>query len=80
MKFTLGLLLGASVGAAVVHYLNTAEGKALVKKVKTDADEVGDNLTGLADDLVMKTKSLIGHAEEPSVEQVDRIIVVGLNT
>lgn len=80
MKFTLGLILGASVGAVVVYYLNTAEGKALVNKVKNDADEVSENLTGLADDLVSKTKSLIGKADQQSVETVDTILIVDLNT
>jgi len=80
MKFTLGLLLGASVGAAVVHYLNTAEGKVLVKKVKNDADEVIENLTGLAEGLVSKSKSLIGKADQQSVETVDTIVIVDLNS
>jgi|GEM_PF-3340745 len=80
MKFTLGLVLGASVGAAVVYYLNTAEGKALVNRVKNDADEVSENLTGLADDLVSKTKSLIRKAEEQPVETMETILIVDLNT
>jgi gas vesicle protein len=68
MKFTLGLVIGASVGAAIVHYLNTPEGKALVNKVKKDADEVSENVTGLAEDIVQKTKSIIGKREDESDE------------
>lgn len=77
MKFTLGLLLGAVTAAAVVHYLNTTEGKALINRVKKDADEVGDNLTEFADDLVDKGKSILGKKEDESVET---IVVVGLDT
>ncbi len=80
MKFTLGFILGASVGAAVVHYLNTSEGKALVNKVKADAEEVSENLTGLADDLAAKTKSLIGKGDEQSVETGETILILDLNT
>ncbi|MDB5210270.1 MAG: hypothetical protein JWQ30_1097, partial [Sediminibacterium sp.] len=45
MKFTLGLLAGAVIGAAVVHYLHTREGRALVDKIKDDVDEVGEKFT-----------------------------------
>jgi gas vesicle protein len=81
MKFTLGLLLGAAVGAVVVHYLNTTEGKALVSKVKKDAGEMGDNLTEFTDDLVQKGKSLMGNHEkvdeEPVVEETVVFVVPG---
>lgn len=80
MKFTLGLVIGASVGAAVVHYLNTLEGKALVNKIKNDADEAGENLSGMADQLVSKTNSILGKSEEQAVDTVDRIVLVGSNS
>lgn len=74
MKFTLGFLLGASVGAAVVHYLNSNEGIALVNKVKDDVNEVSDNLTGLADDIVNKGKSILG--KEKEAQTVEGILLV----
>ena len=80
MKFTLGLLIGASVGAAVVHYLNTYEGKALVNKIKNDADEASENLSGMADQLVSKTNSLLGKTQEQAVDTVERIVLVGSNS
>lgn len=80
MKFTLGLIIGASIGAAVVHYLNTLEGKALVNKIKNDVDEAGENLSGMADQLVNKTNSLLGKAEEKTVDTVERIVLVGSNS
>ncbi|MCW3087456.1 MAG: hypothetical protein JWQ78_842 [Sediminibacterium sp.] len=81
MKFTLGLLLGAAAGAAVVHYLNSAEGRALVDKIKGDVDEVSENISNAADTIVSKTKSFMGKTEEeePAVETIERIVVVGLN-
>ena len=74
MKFTLGFLLGASVGAAVVHYLNSKEGIALVNKVKEDVSEVSNNLSGLADDIVNTGKSFIGKEKER--ETVEGILLV----
>jgi gas vesicle protein len=76
MKFTLGLLLGATVGAAVVHYLNTSEGKALVDKVKEDVDDVSCSISGIADDIVSKGKSLLGKTEETMDEAVENIVVI----
>jgi gas vesicle protein len=76
MKFTLGLLLGATVGAAVVHYLNTYEGKALVDKVKEDVDDVSGTISGIADDIVSKGKSLLGKAEQTVNETVENIVVI----
>ena len=74
MKFTLGFLLGASVGAAVVHYLNSIEGIALVNKVKEDVSEVSDNLNGLADTIVNTGKSFLGKEKER--ETVERMVLV----
>lgn len=76
MKFTLGLLLGATVGATVVHYLNTSEGKALVNRVKDDADEVSCSISGLTEEIVSKGKSLLGMAEEPMEDFVENIVVI----
>jgi hypothetical protein len=38
MKFTFGLLAGIAVGAALVHYLTSKEGGALIDKIKEDID------------------------------------------
>lgn len=37
-KFTLSLLLGAALGGAIAHFLNTPEGKALLCRIKSDAN------------------------------------------
>lgn len=58
MKLPLGLLIGTAATALVVHYLNTEEGQALIEKIKKDAEELGANLGGLANDLFEKGKSL----------------------
>lgn len=77
MKFTLGLLLGAAAGAAVVHYLNTTEGKLLTNKVKRDANQLSENLSDLADGIVEKGKSIIGGTKDAMEDQfTDETIVM----
>jgi hypothetical protein len=61
-KFALGLILGAAAGAAIMHYLDTEEGKAFVKKIKRDLNDLEENLADLKDDLVEKGKSAFGGA------------------
>lgn len=77
MKFTFGLLAGITIGAAVVHYLSSREGKALVNKIKDDVDEVGEKFSELAEDLVQKGKSLIGNTNQdgPIVEETVVLLV-----
>lgn len=74
MKFTLGLLIGTAATAVVIHYINSFEGRALINRVKNDADELGDNLQALKEGLVEKGKSFLGKCEE--AEQAEIIIVV----
>jgi hypothetical protein len=64
IKFVAGLLIGAAAGAAIVHYLNTAEGRAFTQKLKEDAAGVEDELAAMADDLVKKGKSFMNDMEE----------------
>lgn len=63
-KFVAGLLIGAAAGAAVVHFLGTEEGKAFARKLKRDVSEVGDELAGMAEDLVQKGRSFMNEVEE----------------
>ncbi|MES2330202.1 MAG: hypothetical protein V4539_11410 [Bacteroidota bacterium] len=64
VKFIAGLL----IGAAVVHFLNTPEGKDLLCRFKKDADKMKDDLENLADDLVDKGRAFMSVMEE----EVDR--------
>lgn len=81
MKFTLGVIVGAAAATLVVHYLNTREGKALVDKVKHDADCVSENLTGLADGIVQKGRSFLGTdnntTQQGVVEETFVLVVPG---
>ena len=76
MKFTFGLLAGIAIGAAVVHYLNTREGKALVDKIKDDADEIGEELSSFAEDLVEKGKSIISSGQPGEDSFVEETVIV----
>jgi hypothetical protein len=64
IKFTLGLILGVAAGAAIMHYLDTEEGKAFVKKIKSDLGDLEDSLADLKEDITAKTKSAFGGAGE----------------
>jgi gas vesicle protein len=64
IKFVAGLLIGAAAGAALVHFLNTEEGKRFTSKLKKDASKVEDELADLADDLIQKGKSFMNEMEE----------------
>lgn len=62
-KFTAGLLIGAVAGAAVMHFLQTEEGKAFARKLKRDVTEVEDELAGMAEDLIQKGKDFMDDIE-----------------
>ena len=66
-------IAGLAIGAAIVHFLNTEEGQALIGRVKKDAAKVEDDLTTLTDGLIQKGRSLVGITDEPVV---DAIVVV----
>lgn len=59
IKFTMGLLLGAAAGAAIIHYLDTPEGQAMAERIKKDISGIGDKLDDLAADIMEKGKSFM---------------------
>lgn len=69
-NFTLGVLLGAIVGAGVVYLLTTEEGKKISKKIKKEA---GPFLEDLVSDLEEKSEELAAKAEEVKEEVAERI-------
>lgn len=69
-KFTLGLILGVAAGAAIMHYLDTEEGKAFVKKIKSDLSDLEENLADLKEDIVGKAKSAFGDKEEMGADAI----------
>jgi hypothetical protein len=80
IRFTAGLLLGAALGAVVVHFLGSPEGRAFINKVKEDTTDFGDTVSGLADGLVKTGKSLIGSAEDALEDGTNRIVEPGIST
>ena len=63
-KFTLGLIMGAAAGAAIMHYLDTEEGKAFVRKIRNDLGDLEESLADLKEDIAGKARSAFGDAEE----------------
>lgn len=64
IKFIAGLL----IGGAIVHFLNTEEGKNLVCRFRKDANKMREDFEDLAEDLVDRGKSVLNVMEE----EVDR--------
>jgi hypothetical protein len=62
-KFAFGLLIGIAAGAAIVHYLETEEGKAFADRIKKDLSDLGDNLEEMASDIVAKGRSFMDKTE-----------------
>jgi hypothetical protein len=71
---TIKFIAGLAIGAAVVHFLNTEEGKALIRRFKKDVESVEDDLTSLSEGLMEKGKSLIGQTKESTLDTVVFVI------
>ncbi len=80
IRFTAGLLIGAALGAVVVHFLGSAEGRAFINKVKDDTTDFGETISGLADDLVQKGKSLVGSASDSLQDTAGGVVEPGIST
>jgi len=63
-------IAGLAIGAAIVHFLNTAEGQALIGRVKKDASRVEEDLATLTNGLIQKGRSLVGITDEPVVDTI----------
>ncbi len=70
LKFIAGLV----IGAAIVHFFSTEEGKALIRRFKKDVSKIEDDLAEIKDNLLDKGRSLIQDADEEKDETV--IVVV----
>jgi bifunctional DNA-binding transcriptional regulator/antitoxin component of YhaV-PrlF toxin-antitoxin module len=73
---SLKFIAGLAIGAVVVHFLNTEEGKAFLCRFKKDINKAEDEISGLAESLVQKGKDLINGKEESAEETVTPLIVV----
>jgi len=63
-SFLTGLLLGAAAGTAIVLFLNSEKGKAMMKDIKDGADNMQTDLTTMVDGLVEKGKSFVNEFEQ----------------
>jgi bifunctional DNA-binding transcriptional regulator/antitoxin component of YhaV-PrlF toxin-antitoxin module len=73
---SLKFIAGLAVGAVIVHFLNTEEGKAFLCRFKKDINKAEEEITGLAEGLVQKGKDLINGREEMEEETAPPLIVV----
>jgi hypothetical protein len=79
MKFTLGLVLGAAIGGLIVHYLDSAEGGALTRRIRRDANDLSDCLSDMAGTVSDKARSLLGKKQEAPADPEEQIVIVGLS-
>jgi len=57
-------IIGLAAGAAVVYFLKTEKGKALVETLQKDAGSIGEKLFSIAGDLLKKGTSFAGEAAD----------------
>ncbi|NCI49963.1 hypothetical protein GWC95_08520 [Sediminibacterium roseum] len=76
---SLKFIAGLALGAIVVHFLNTEEGKAFICRLKTDINKAEDGLTDLAEGLVQKGKEFINGKPETEELEAPLIVVVESN-
>lgn len=72
---SLKFIAGIALGAVIVHFLNTEEGKAFVGRFKSDINKAEEGISDLADGLVQKGRELI-HGKPEMVEIETPLIVV----
>jgi predicted choloylglycine hydrolase len=73
---SLKFIAGLALGAVIVHFLNTEEGKAFLSRFKSDVNKAEDEITGLAEGLIQKGKDLINGKQETEEEIISPVIVV----
>ena len=52
-------LIGLAAGAAVLYYLKSDKGKAMMESIKNETGSLGDFLTRLKEDLFKKASSAV---------------------
>lgn len=57
-------IIGLAVGAAAYYLLRTEKGKELVESLKKEADNLGENLSCIAEDLLKKGSSFADKAAD----------------
>ena len=67
-SFFAGLLLGAAAGTAIVLFLNSEKGKALMKDLKEGADNMQNDVVTMVDELVEKGTAFVNEFEQKAGE------------
>lgn len=71
---TLKFIAGIALGAVIVHFLNTEEGKAFIGRFKSDVNKAEEGISNLAEGLVQKGRELING--KPEMEEIEAPIIV----
>jgi len=69
-------LAGVALGAVIVHFLNTDEGKAFINRFRSDVKRTEEGLSEIAENLVQKGKDLINGAGEKIEEEIPGSLIV----
>lgn len=72
-KFMLGFFIGGLIGALIIFFLGTAEGKKAGKAIKKKGEEMLDDLEEKVEDLEEKGKELIAKGEEIKDQVIDQL-------
>ncbi len=72
-KFLLGFFIGGLIGAVIIFFLGTKEGKKAGKLIEKKGKEALDDLEERVGDLEEKGKELIARGEEIKDQVVERI-------
>lgn len=69
-------LAGLALGAIVVHFLETPEGKAFLRRLRSDISRTEENIAVLADGLVQRGRELVQGVERNVQNEPEQLIVV----
>jgi gas vesicle protein len=72
-KFLLGMFLGGVIGAGIIFFVETKEGKKTAKMLGRKGKEVLDDLEEKVEDLEEKGKELIEKGEEIKERVIDKM-------
>lgn len=72
-KFMFGFFLGGIIGALIIFFLGTKDGKKLSSQLKTRGKSVLDDLEDRLDELQEKGKELVKHGRELKDEMIDTL-------
>jgi gas vesicle protein len=72
-KFVLGMFLGGIIGAGIIFFVGTKEGKRTAKLIQKKGKEVVDDLEERVEELEEKGKELLEQGEEIKDRVIDKM-------